>query len=81
MADRLSDGGVRVICYTPQEAPISGYEGDLFYITISTPEHAAHDYAINLRNSLLTNTDYQRVSIPDAGAVLTVKNLHDGRCE
>jgi len=78
MADRLSDGGVRVICYTPQEAPISDYEGDLFYITISAPEHAAHDYAINLRNSLLTNTDYQELSIPDAGAVLTVKTFMMG---
>jgi uncharacterized protein YjdB len=78
MADRLGDGGVRVICYTPQEAPICGYEGDLFYITVTAPEHAAHDYAINLRNSLLTNTDYQELSIPNAGAVLTVNTFMMG---
>ena len=78
MADRLGDGGVRVICYTPQETPICGYEGDLFYITVTAPEHAAHDYAINLRNSLLTNTDYQELTIPDAGAVLTVETYMMG---
>ena len=78
MADRLGDGGIRVICYTPQEVPISGYEGDLFYITITAPEYAAHDYAINLRNSLLTNTYYQELTIPDAGAVLTVNTFMMG---
>ena len=78
MADNANNGSVRVICYNPAEQPISGNEGDLFYMTIRVPDDASGDYAVNLRNNLLTNTDYQELAIPDAGAVLTVKTFMPG---
>lgn len=74
----VSNGAVRLVCYTLTEQPISGNEGDLFYLTVNVPEQAEGDYAINLRNSLLTNTDYQEISIPNAGAVITVKTFIPG---
>ncbi len=78
MTNRTSDGAIRVICYTPNSQPISGNEGDLFYFTVQVPDNAASDYAINLRNSLLTNTGYQELTIPDAGAVLMVNTFMPG---
>ena len=78
MTNRTSDGAIRVICYTPNSQPISGNEGDLFYFTVQVPDNAASDYAINLRNSLLTNTGYQELTIPDAGAVLMVNTFLPG---
>ena len=78
MTNRTSDGAIRVICYTPNSQPISGNEGDLFYFTVQVPDNAASDYAINLRNTLLTNTDYQELTIPDAGAVLMVNTFMPG---
>lgn len=78
MTNRTSDGAIRVICYTPNSQPISGNEGDLFYFTVQVPDNAASDYAINLRNTLLTNTDYQELAIPDAGAVLMVNTFMPG---
>ena len=78
MTSRMGDGAIRVICYTPNSQPISGNQGDLFYITVKVPEDAAGDYAINLRNSLLTTTNYQERTIPDAGAVLMVNTFIPG---
>lgn len=78
MTNRISDGAIRVICYTPNSQPISGNEGDLFYFTVQVPDNAASDYAINLRNTLLTNTDCQELAIPDAGAVLMVNSFLPG---
>ena len=78
MTSRTGDGAIRVICYTPNSMPISDNEGDLFYITVKVPEDAAGDYAVNLRNSLLTTTSYQELTIPDAGAVLMVNTFIPG---
>lgn len=78
MTERLADGAVRVLCYTPSAQAIEGNEGDLFYITVAAPGDAAGDYAIYLRNSRLTNSDYEELRLPDAGAVLTVKTFIPG---
>ena len=78
MADQLNDGSIRVICYTPRSKVISGNEGDLFYITVAVPEEADGDYTINLRNSLLTTTDYEELNTPDTGAVLHVNTYIPG---
>ncbi len=78
MTQPVSNGAVRVLCYTPNSQPINGNSGDLFYITVNVPDDAEGDYAINLRNSRLTNTDYEEISIPDAGAVLTVNTFIPG---
>ena len=78
MTERLADGAVRVLCYTPSAQAIEGNEGDLFYITVAAPGYAAGDYAIYLRNSRLTNSDYEELRLPEAGAVLTVKTFIPG---
>lgn len=72
MADKLSNGDVRVICYTPSSRVISGNSGDLFYITVAVPENAEGDYTIQLHNSLLTAAGYTELSIPNTTAVLHV---------
>ena len=79
MTQEVSNGAVRVICYTPIGSVFTGGSGtDLFYITVSAPEDAGGDYSINLRNSLLTTANYTEVTIPDAGAVLKVKTFIPG---
>ena len=78
LADQISDGSVRIICYTPRSRLINGNEGDLFYITVIVPEDAGGDYNIFLRNSLLTASDYSELSAPDAGAVLHVNTYIPG---
>ena len=66
MTSDANNGSVRVLCYTPNALPIDGSEGELFYITIQVPNDAEGTYTIALRNSLLTTTEYQEISIPDA---------------
>ena len=78
VTETVSSGAVRVVCYTPSMQPISGNEGDLFYITVNVPDDAAGDYAIYLRNSRLTTDDFNEVRIPDAGAVINVKTYIPG---
>ena len=69
---------VRVLCYTPDMRPIVGNEGDLFYITVMVPENAEGNYTIYLRDSRLTTANYEELRIPDAGAVITVKDYIPG---
>ena len=78
MTQVANNGAVRVVCYTPTMQPISGNEGDLFYITVNVPAGAAGDYAVYLRNSRLTIDDFTEVRIPDAGAVINVKTYIPG---
>ena len=79
MTQDVSNGAVRVICYTPMGSSFTGGSGtDLFYITVTAPEDAGGDYSINLRNSRLTTANYTEVTIPDAGAVLKVKTFIPG---
>ena len=78
MTDQLSNGCIRVICYTPRSKAINGNEGDLFYITVAIPEDAGGDYSIMLCNSLLTASDYSELSIPDAGALIHVNTYIPG---
>ena len=78
MTQVANNGAVRVVCYTPTMQPISGNEGDLFYITVNVPADAAGDYAVYLRNSRLTIDDFTEVRIPDAGAVIDVKTYIPG---
>lgn len=66
MTNDANNGSVRVLCYTPNALPISGSQGELFYITVQVPNDAEGTYTIALRNSLLTTTEYQEISIPDA---------------
>ena len=78
MTQVANNGAVRVVCYTPTMQPITGNEGDLFYITVNVPADAAGDYAVYLRNSRLTIDDFTEVRIPDAGAVIDVKTYIPG---
>ena len=75
---QVSSGAIRVVCYTNTNQPFSGDSGNLFYITVSTPNSAAGDYTINLKNSFLTTSDFNEIAIPDAGAVMTVKTFIPG---
>ena len=72
MAEQLDNGCVRVICYTLQSNAINGSEGDLFYITVNTPQTASGNYSIGLRNSFVTTSDYIELRIPDVNSVLQV---------
>ncbi len=78
IVDRMEDGAVRVLCYTPLSVPITGDDGALFYINVAVPQEAAGDYSIYLRNSLLTKQNYQELYLPDAGAVITVTTFIPG---
>lgn len=72
MANDLDDGGIRIISYSTTVKPYSGNEGELFYITVKTPDDGDGDYTIMLKNTLLTTTDHEEISAPDASCTVTV---------
>ena len=69
---------IRVICYTPNALPISGNEGDLFYITVMVPNDAEGDYIIRLQNTLLTTSDFNEIAAPNVESVVQVKTYVPG---
>jgi len=74
MSNDVSNGAIRVICYSSNYKPFTGNSGDdLFYITIKVADDAEGDYTIQLKNTLLTNTDFVDLVAPDVAANVNVK--------
>ena len=46
---------------------------DLFYITVKVADDAEGDYIIQLKNTLLTNTEFVDLAAPDVAATVNVK--------
>ena len=75
MSNDVSNGAVRVICYSSNYKPFTGNSGDdLFYITVKVADNADGDYIIQLKNTLLTNTDFVDIAAPDVAANVNVKS-------
>ena len=74
MSNDVSNGSIRVICYSSNYKPFTGNSGDdLFYITVKVSDDAEGDYTIQLKNTLLTNTDFVDLAAPDVAANVNVK--------
>ena len=74
MSNDVSNGSIRVICYSSNYKPFTGNSGDdLFYITVKVADDAEGDYTIQLKNTLLTNTDFVDLAAPDVAANVNVK--------
>jgi hypothetical protein len=82
MSNDVSNGGVRVLCYTSNGRPISGNEGDLFYLTVKVADDARGDYPITLRNIVLTTPDALDLTVLDDSAYVHVLSylLGDANC-
>ena len=71
----VSNGAVRVICYSSNYKPFTGNSGDdLFYLTVKMADDAEGDYAIQLRNTLLTTSNFEEIAAPDVAANVYVKS-------
>ena len=74
MSNDVSNGAIRVICYSSNYKPFTGNSGDdLFYITVKVADDAEGDYPIQLKNTLLTNTDFVDLTAPNVAANVNVK--------
>ncbi len=82
MSNDASNGSVRVLCYTSNGEPISGNEGDLFYLTVRVADDAQGDYPITLRNVVLTTPDPLDLIALDDSAYVHVLSflLGDANC-
>ena len=79
MTEAVSNGSVRIVCYTPDAQPIIGNSGDvLFYITVNVPENAAGEYSIILDNSRLTTAEYTEMRIPVEEGIINVETYIPG---
>ena len=73
MSNAVSNGAIRVLCYSSNYMPFTGESGnDLFYITVKVADDAEGDYTIALRNTLLTTSDFNEITIPNATANVNV---------
>jgi hypothetical protein len=75
MTQPLSNGAMRIMCYTPNSVPIEGSEGELFYIHVRAPQDASGDYTIKLDNSRVTMADLSELRIISTEANIKV-NTH-----
>ena len=74
MSNDISNGSVRVICYSSNYKPFTGNSGDdLFYITVKVADNAEGIYTIQLKNTLLTTSDFVELIAPDVAANVNVK--------
>ena len=74
MSNYVSNGAIRVLCYSSNYKPFTGSSGDdLFYLTVKVADDAEGDYTIQLKNTLLTNSDFVDLAAPDVAANVNVK--------
>ena len=74
MSNDVSNGAIRVLCYSSNYKPFTGNSGDdLFYITVKVADDAEGDYTIQLKNTLLTNTDFVDLAVPNVAGTVHVK--------
>jgi hypothetical protein len=74
MSNDVSNGAIRVLCYSSSYKPFEGNSGDdLFYLTVKVADDAEGDYTIQLKNTLLTKSDFVDVAAPDVVAHVNVK--------
>ena len=75
MSNDVSNGAIRVVCYSSNYKPFTGNSGDdLFYLTVKVADDTEGDYIIQLKNTLLTNTDFVDLPAPDVAANVNVKS-------
>ncbi len=71
----VSNGAVRVICYSSNYKSFTGNSGDdLFYLTVKVADDAEGDYTVQLRNTLFTTSDFEEIAAPDVAANVYVKS-------
>lgn len=76
MSDSVSNGAIRVLCYSSNGKPFKGDSGDdLFYIAVKVVDNAKGDYLIQLRNSLFTLSDFNEITAPDVIAKVNVEDF------
>ena len=69
----VSNGAVRVLCYSSNYKPFTGNSGDdLFYITVKAADDAVGNYTIQLKNTLLTTSDFTEITALNAVATVNV---------
>lgn len=69
ICDDVSNGAIRVLCYSSNYKPFTGNSGDdLFYLTVKVADAADGDYSIQLKNTLFTTSDFEELVAPDASA-------------
>lgn len=73
MSNQLPDGSIRVLCYSSNYKPFTGNSDDLFYLTVKVADNAEGGYTIQLKNTLLTNSDFVDLAAPDLAATVNVK--------
>ncbi len=74
MSDDVSSGAIRVLCYSSNYKPFTGNSGDdLFYLTVKVADNAEGDYAIQLKNTLFTTSEFEEIAAPDVTANVNVK--------
>lgn len=79
------DGGIRILCFSTSLLPFNGNEGELFYITVKTPDEVVPDAGVNyaefnfsLKNILLTNTSMNEIRCTDAENTVKVLAFRRG---
>lgn len=79
MSNAVSNGSIRVVCYSANYKPFKGESGDdLFYITVKVADDAEGDYTVRLKNTLFTTNEFEEIAVPDAAATVNVKAFIPG---
>ena len=72
-SNQLSNGDIRVLCYSSNYKAFTGNSGDiLFYIAVRGTATIEGDCVITLKNTLFTDRNFEELRAPDASATIHV---------
>ena len=78
MANELSDGKIRVLCFSTENTVFTGDRGELFYLPVKVSKDA-NDGTVRLRNTRFTLSDLTEYNTPSvAVASITVNHIIPG---
>ena len=73
MANELSDGKIRVLCYSTDNIAFTGDRGELFYLPVKVSKDA-NDGTVRLRNTRFTLSDLTEYNIPSVAVAAIIVN-------
>ena len=73
MANELSDGKIRVMCYSTDNIAFTGDRGELFYLPVKVSKDA-NDGTVRLRNTRFTLSDLTEYNTPSVAVAAIIVN-------
>ena len=77
-ADEVSNGSIRVACYSSNSSAFNGNSGNIVYIDVKAANDFTGPVDISIKNIIVTSTDIKEYKLQDISATVTLQTSLPG---